>query len=100
MGLKSDLRTKRVCIDLLKTQGLTPVTPEQGQRVARQMGAVYAECSSKEMKGVDEVFELAVNTAVEQEIASKQQQRDSRQDVGGRRSPLTRKSKSKACRIL
>ncbi|CAO1601409.1 RHO4 protein [Xanthoria calcicola] len=102
VGLKSDLRTKRVCIDLLKTQGLTPVTPEQGQRVARQMGAVYAECSSKEMKGVDEVFELAVNTAVEQEIASKQQQqqRDSRQDVGGRRSPLTRKSKSKACRIL
>ncbi|KAI4284550.1 MAG: hypothetical protein L6R38_001316 [Xanthoria sp. 2 TBL-2021] len=100
VGLKSDLRTKRVCIDLLKTQGLTPVTPEQGQRVARQMGAVYVECSSKEMKGVDDVFELAVNTAVGQEIASKQQRRESRPDVGGRRSPVTRKSKSKGCRIL
>ncbi|KAL8943919.1 MAG: hypothetical protein Q9211_000803 [Gyalolechia sp. 1 TL-2023] len=74
VGLKSDLRTNRVCIDLLKTQGLTPVTPEQGQRVARQMGAIYVECSSKEMKGVEEVFELAVNTAVGQEITVKQQQ--------------------------
>jgi len=64
VGLKSDLRTKRTCIDLLKTQGLTPVTPEQGQAVADRMGALYFECSSKEMKGVDEVFELAVNTAV------------------------------------
>ncbi|KAL8894305.1 MAG: hypothetical protein Q9192_004435 [Flavoplaca navasiana] len=100
VGLKSDLRTKRVCIDLLKTQGLTPVTPEQGQRVARQMGAVYVECSSKELKGVDDVFELAVNTAVGQEIASKQQQRTSRQDLGGRGMSTTRKSKSKGCRIL
>ncbi|KAI4250009.1 MAG: hypothetical protein L6R42_008816 [Xanthoria sp. 1 TBL-2021] len=100
VGLKSDLRTKRVCIDLLKTQGLTPVTPEQGQRVARQMGAVYVECSSKEMKGVDDLFELAVNTAVGQENASKQQQRESRPDAGGRRSPVTRKSKNKGCRIL
>ena len=64
VGLKSDLRTKRTCIDLLKTQGLTPVTPEQGQSVARKMGATYFECSSKEMRGVDEVFELAINTAV------------------------------------
>ena len=28
------------------------------------MGAAYVECSSKELTGVDEVFELAVNTAV------------------------------------
>ncbi|KAL8705072.1 MAG: hypothetical protein Q9201_001798 [Fulgogasparrea decipioides] len=98
VGLKSDLRTKRVCIDLLKTQGLTPVTSEQGQRVAKQMGAIYVECSSKEMKGVDEVFELAVNTAVGQEIAMKQQ-RESRQDFGGR-TPVAKKTKPKGCRIL
>lgn len=98
VGLKSDLRTNRVCIDLLKTQGLTPVTPEQGQRVARQMGAIYVECSSKEMKGVEEVFELAVNTAVGQEIATKQQ-RDSRQDLGGK-TPMMKRSKKKGCPIL
>ncbi|KAL8740273.1 MAG: hypothetical protein Q9190_007008, partial [Brigantiaea leucoxantha] len=72
VGLKSDLRNKRSCIDLLKTQGLTPVTQEQGQKVARQMGAVYVECSSKEMRGVDEVFELAVGTAVGAEITLKE----------------------------
>ncbi|KAK2763299.1 Rho GTPase [Arachnomyces sp. PD_36] len=64
VGLKSDLRTKSTCIELLKSQGLTPVTPEQGQAVAQQMGAIYVECSSKEMRGVDGVFQLAVNTAV------------------------------------
>ncbi|KAL8808552.1 MAG: hypothetical protein Q9182_000103 [Xanthomendoza sp. 2 TL-2023] len=100
VGLKSDLRTKRVCIDLLKTQGLTPVTPEQGQRVAKQMGAVYAECSSKEMKGVDEVFELAVNTAVGQEVAMKQQQRESRQDFGGKGIPIGKRIKKRGCPIL
>lgn len=64
VGLKSDLRMKRTCVDLLKTQGLTPVTPEQGAAVARRMGAAYMECSSKEMSGVDEIFELAVTMAV------------------------------------
>lgn len=72
VGLKSDLRTKRACIDLLKTQGLTPVTPEQGQSVAKQMGATYVECSSKEMTGVHEIFDMAVDTAVGHEIAMKE----------------------------
>lgn len=43
---------------------------------------MYVECSSKEMKGVDEVFELAVNTAVGQEIEI-QQQKDAQQRYGG-----------------
>ncbi|RMY42778.1 hypothetical protein D0864_16023, partial [Hortaea werneckii] len=38
-GLKSDLRHKRTCIELLKTQGLTPVTQQQGKQVAQKMGA-------------------------------------------------------------
>jgi hypothetical protein len=40
------------------------VTPEQGQAVANRMGATYMECSAKESRGVDQVFELAINTAV------------------------------------
>jgi GTPase SAR1 family protein len=63
-GLKSDLRTKRTCIELLKTQGLTPVTQQQGRAVAEKMGAMYMECSSKEMSGVHEIFETAIDTAV------------------------------------
>jgi hypothetical protein len=49
---------------MLKTQGLTPVTAEQGLAVAKKMGAQYMECSSKEMKGVDEIFERAILTVV------------------------------------
>ncbi|KAI8634378.1 ras-domain-containing protein [Xylariaceae sp. FL1651] len=64
VGLKSDLRHKRTCIEMLKTQGLTPVTSEQGMAVAKKMGAQYMECSSKEMVGVDEIFENAIHTVV------------------------------------
>ncbi|KAJ3538352.1 hypothetical protein NM208_g5944 [Fusarium decemcellulare] len=49
---------------MLKTQGLTPVTTEQGMAVAKKMSAQYMECSSKEMRGVDEIFEQAILTVV------------------------------------
>lgn len=49
---------------MLKTQGLTPVTTEQGMAVANKMSAQYMECSSKEMSGVDEIFEQAILTVV------------------------------------
>ncbi|PHH73316.1 hypothetical protein CDD80_3899 [Ophiocordyceps camponoti-rufipedis] len=64
VALKSDLRYKKSCIDMLKTQGLTPVTTEQGRAVADKMGALYMECSSKEMRGVGEIFEHAILTVV------------------------------------
>ncbi|KAK3387560.1 P-loop containing nucleoside triphosphate hydrolase protein [Podospora didyma] len=64
VGLKSDLRYKKTCIDMLKTQGLTPVTQEQGKAVAQKMNAQYMECSSKEMRGVEEIFEMAILTVV------------------------------------
>ena len=49
---------------MLKTQGLTPITTEQGMAVSKKMGAQYMECSSKEMRGVDEIFERAILTVV------------------------------------
>jgi hypothetical protein len=49
---------------MLKTQGLTPVTTEQGLAVSQKMGAQYMECSSKEMTGVEEIFERAIMTVV------------------------------------
>ncbi|OTA55222.1 ras-domain-containing protein [Hypoxylon sp. EC38] len=64
VGLKSDLRHKKTCIEMLKTQGLTPVSSEQGMTVAKKMGAQYMECSSKEMTGVDEIFDRAIQTVV------------------------------------
>ena len=105
VGLKSDLRNKRSCIDLLRTQGLTPVTPEQGQSVASQMGATYVECSSKEMSGVHEVFELAVGTAVGREIAMKEQRQTQTQfggnpAMGGAGASNKRSKRRGPCSIL
>ncbi|OAA55833.1 Rho GTPase [Niveomyces insectorum RCEF 264] len=91
VGLKSDLRFKKTCIDMLKTQGLTPVTTEQGLAVAKKMNAQYMECSSKEMKGVDEIFEQALLTVVandrrNQEMLQQQQQQQQAAGSGGRGS--------------
>jgi Ras homolog gene family, member A len=99
--LKSDLRSKRTCIDLLKTQGLTPVTPEQGQGVATRMGATYVECSSKEMLGVDQVFELAVNTVIEEEEAPRHSPRGTTTSGGGEDGKWAgKKVKKRSCKIL
>lgn len=64
MGLKTDLRKNRNVIELLRTHGMTPVSAEQGKEVAARMNATYAECSSKEMVGVNEVFDLSMDMAI------------------------------------
>lgn len=108
VGLKCDLREKRTCIELLKTQGLTPVTPEQGEAMARRMNALYVECSSKEMRGVDEVFSRAVNTVVSLEEQSWENSRQSynlgsragRGGGGGGGGGGGKKIKKRTCKIL
>ncbi|KAF3385305.1 GTP-binding protein rhoC [Penicillium rolfsii] len=106
VGLKSDLRNKRTCIELLKTQGLTPITPEQGCAVAQRMGATYVECSSKEMRGVDEVFAKAVDTviAIEEEGYCTQptSNRNSGKPSGGGSGGVRpgKKIKKRTCKIL
>lgn len=103
VGLKSDLRYKKTCIDMLKTQGLTPVTTEQGLAVSKKMGAQYMECSSKEMRGVDEIFEKAIMTVVandrrnlEAQMASAGPSSGAGGNIGG--VPIKRKKRS--CKIL
>ena len=99
-GLKSDLRNKRTCIELLKTQGLTPVTQQQGKSVAAKMGARYMECSSKEMTGVHEIFDTAIDVTVRgQDVATDSASSSSNSGSGGVAVPA-RKKKSKMCSIL
>lgn len=103
MGLKSDLRNKRTCIELLKTQGLTPITPEQGNAVAQRMGATYVECSSKEMRGVDDVFAKAVDMAVsieEQGWKTQQPSKNSNAKQPGGGGRAGKKIKKRTCKIL
>ena len=80
------------------------MTTEQGQNVASQMGATYVECSSKEMSGVHEVFELAVDTAVGREIAMKEQRQTQTQfggnQIGGAGGSNKRSKRRGPCSIL
>jgi Ras homolog gene family, member A len=98
LGLKSDLRNKRNCIELLKTQGLTPVTPEQGRIVAKKMGAMYMECSSKVQDGVEEIFDMAVTLAVGDEHKTPEELGEPRPafPTGGKKS----KKRGAKCTIL
>ncbi|CCE31235.1 hypothetical protein E4U22_005774 [Claviceps purpurea] len=102
VGLKSDLRYKQTCIEMLKTQGLTPVTTEQGLAVADKMDAQYMECSSKEMLGVDEIFERAILTVVANDRANQEAMvgnsgGDGRSAIPGLKLP---KRKKRRCQIL
>ena len=95
LGLKSDLRNSKTCVDLLKTQGLTPVTPEQGRTVAEKIGALYMECSSKERRGVQEIFDTAVNVAVGVEKGL-----DGSTNNGSFGLSSMKRIKKRSCRIL
>ena len=81
------------------------MSPEQGQNVAKQMNATYVECSSKEMFGVHEIFEFAVDTVVGQEIRMKEQRQTQPQYNGntavGGAGKFNKKSKRRGpCSIL
>ncbi|PHH89243.1 hypothetical protein CDD83_6434 [Cordyceps sp. RAO-2017] len=104
IGLKSDLRYKKSCIDMLKTQGLTPVTTEQGMAVADKMGAHYMECSSKEMRGVDEIFEHAILIVVANDRRNQEAGGSPSSASGGQRSSMpgvkVPKRKKRRCQFL
>ena len=76
------------------------MTKEQGQSVARQMGAIYVECSSKEMDGVHDVFELAVDTAVQREIKVKEERDRWAANGGSGTTGGMRRLKKRRCAIL
>lgn len=66
------------------------------------MGATYIECSSKEMRGVDEVFAKAVDTvvAIEEQgyVAQQSNHRSSSKPSGG--GGPSKKVKKRNCKIL
>lgn len=88
---------------MLKTQGLTPVTSEQGLAVAQKMDAQYMECSSKEMLGVDEIFERAILTIVANDrrnVESAAAARQAAHSDGKPLPPIKAKKKKTKCQIL
>lgn len=71
--------------------------------MARRMNAYYIECSSKEMRGVDEVFSMAVNTVVsveEQGQYSNRQSYTASGKTGGGGGGGGKRIKKRTCKIL
>jgi len=64
IGTKIDLRKDETTRRMLSAQGQRTVTPEQGQAVAKEIGAKYMECSSKTGQGVKDVFNAALKESV------------------------------------
>ena len=58
VGTQIDLRDDAQVIEKLARQKQRPVTSEQGERLARELGAVkYVECSALTQKGLKNVFD-------------------------------------------
>jgi len=64
VATKTDLRQDDKTRRMLSAQGQMPITPEQGEEVAREIGAKYIECSAKTGSGVQEVFALALQESM------------------------------------
>ncbi|KAK1061757.1 RHO4 protein, partial [Friedmanniomyces endolithicus] len=77
-----------------------------GKAVAQKMGALYMECSSKEMSGVHDIFETAIDIAVRGQDDSAEAEAAMRNGGGGRSGgggggvmPAKRKKRSN-CKLL
>jgi len=61
VATKIDLRNDSDVLAKLKTMGERTLTKQDGEKLAKEIGAVaYVECSSKTMENVNEVFDKAV----------------------------------------
>ena len=58
VGTQVDLRDDPQVLEKLARQKQRPITPDQGERLARELGAVkYVECSALTQKGLKNVFD-------------------------------------------
>jgi Ras-related C3 botulinum toxin substrate 1 len=65
VGLKLDMRNDAKVVAGLKEKGITPITPEQGQKLAEKLGAAaYCECSAKTQEGLKESFDKAIQVVL------------------------------------
>ncbi|KZV86876.1 ras-domain-containing protein [Exidia glandulosa HHB12029] len=72
VGTQIDLRKDQAVLDSLSHNKQQPITPDIGDRLARELGAFkYVECSALTREGVNDVFEEALVAAVKRQMAKK-----------------------------
>lgn len=65
VGTKIDLRGEESALEKLRKQGQQPITPEQGQQLAKKIKALkYLECSAKTGENLKQVFDEAVKAVL------------------------------------
>ena len=80
VGTQSDLREDPTALGKLSKLKQKPISPEAGEKAARELGAVkYVECSALTQKGLKNVFDEAILAAL---------------------NPSTKKMHSKKCVLL
>ena len=66
VGTQVDLRDDSATIEKLARNKQKPISLEQGEKLAKELGAVkYVECSSLTQKGLKNVFDEAIMAALE-----------------------------------
>jgi Ras-related C3 botulinum toxin substrate 1 len=72
VGTKLDLRDDKNTIDKLASKGLSPISFQMGQQMAKEIGAVkYLECSALTQKGLKNVFDEAIRAVLQPKVAPK-----------------------------
>lgn len=65
VGTKTDLRNDQETISRLAEKKLAPLTAEQGNQLAKEIGAVrYMECSALTQAGLKDVFDEAIRAVI------------------------------------
>lgn len=66
VGTKIDLRDELYVLDELSEKNQKPITLQQGQKLAKDVGAInYLECSSATQHGVQELFDYAIRAVLD-----------------------------------
>lgn len=72
VGTQIDLRDDPTTLANLKRQGQKPITPQMGERLARELRAVkYAECSALTQVGLKSLFDDAIVASLEPAVVKK-----------------------------
>ncbi|GAM26707.1 hypothetical protein SAMD00019534_098820 [Acytostelium subglobosum LB1] len=65
VGTKCDLRDDREALEKLKEKNQTPLSPQQGEQMAKDIKAYcYLECSALTQKGLKQVFDEAIKAVI------------------------------------
>ena len=99
VGTQIDLRDDQSVIEKLARQKQRPIQIEQGERLARELGAVkYVECSALTQKGLKNVFDEVSSGAAVSFIPWSDPFRHCQAIVAALEPPVTKKAKK--CVIL